>query len=34
MIKTCVACHGTGQIERGSSGPVTCRMCNGKGYVK
>lgn len=33
-LRTCTACHGQGTVERGSSGPVKCKVCDGKGYVR
>lgn len=32
--KSCSNCHGMGQIEQGTKGPVDCGACKGKGLVK
>lgn len=31
---SCSNCYGMGQIERGSSGPIDCPACKGKGHVE
>ena len=30
----CKICHGMGQVEQESAGPVDCPACKGKGHVE